>query len=175
MRLLDLPVRERKPPTPPAAEFAFEGNPPAAEFEPASVPVGLPPSAPLALPRPAARRRRLVPTRDLKLLWRLVRRIAVRQPAALWPFCRAFCGCAWRNPRALESVGVLAALYLHVGPFSRVVMAEIDRQIAEIDAGRWPEPEPMLCPAPTAASRSLRSDEPGRFFATFAQSLAAAQ
>ncbi len=79
---------------------------------------------------------------DLTLLWRLISRIAMRQPAALWPFCRAFWDCARNNPRGLDSVGVLAAFYLHLGPFSRFVIAEVDRQIAEIDAGRWQSPLP---------------------------------
>jgi hypothetical protein len=81
-----------------------------------------------------------IPMRDFALLWRLVWRIALRQPAALWPFCKAFCECARRNPRAVAYVGTLAALYLHLGPFSRFVIAALDRQIAEIDAGTWQAP-----------------------------------
>ena len=42
---------------------------------------------------PAAKR-----TRDLTLLWRLVRRIALRQPRAFWPFTKVFCECASKNP-----------------------------------------------------------------------------
>ena len=59
-----------------------------------------------------------VPVRDLVLLWRLVWRIAVRQPAALWPFSKVLIECAWKNPRAIDYVGILAALYLHLRPFS---------------------------------------------------------
>jgi hypothetical protein len=81
-----------------------------------------------------------IPMRDLALLWRLVRRIAVRQPSALWPFCRVVFQCARENPRAIDYVGMLAALYLHLGPFSRFVISAVDRQIAEIDSGTWRPP-----------------------------------
>ena len=89
-----------------------------------------------------------IPRRDLALLWRLVRRIAVQQPAALWPFCKVFFECARKNPRALDYVGILAAFYLHLRPFSRLVVSLVDRQIAEIDAGKWQPPQaPIAEPA----------------------------
>jgi len=78
--------------------------------------------------------------RDLALLWRLVWRIAVRQPGALGHFLKVFCECARKNPRAIDCVGILAAFYLHLGPFSRFVMSVVDRQIAEIDSGKWQPP-----------------------------------
>ena len=80
--------------------------------------------------------------RDLALLRRLVWRIALRQPGVLWPFLRVFGECAWKNPRAIDYVGTLAAFYLHLGPFSRFVISVIDRQIAEIDSGTWQPPLP---------------------------------
>ena len=89
-----------------------------------------------------------IPRRDFALLWRLVRRIAVQQPAALWPFCKVFFECARKNPRALDYVGILAAFYLHLRPFSRLVVSLVDRQIAEIDAGKWQPPQaPIAEPA----------------------------
>jgi radical SAM superfamily enzyme YgiQ (UPF0313 family) len=90
-----------------------------------------------------------ISARDVALLWRLVWRMAVRQPQALWPFCKAFCECARKNPRAIDYVGMLAALYLHLGPFSRFVMSSLDRQIAEIDSGEW---QPVLAAAPERAA-----------------------
>jgi hypothetical protein len=81
-----------------------------------------------------------IPLRDMILLCRLVWRIASRQPAALPHFCKTFLECARKNPRAVDYVGVLAALYLHLGPFSRFVIAALDRQIAEIDLGQWQAP-----------------------------------
>jgi hypothetical protein len=89
--------------------------------------------------------------RDLALLWRLVWRIALRQPGALWQFSSVFGECAWKNPRAVGYVGMLAAFYLHLGPFSRFVISVIDRQIAEIDAGTWQPP--LAVAAEEGASR----------------------
>ena len=45
--------------------------------------------------------------------------------------------------RAIDYVGMLAALYLHLGPFSRFVISAVDRQIAEIDSGKWLPPLPV--------------------------------
>ena len=81
-----------------------------------------------------------IPLRDLGLLWRLVWRIALRQPKALWHFAGAFVACARRNPRSLEYVGITAALYIHLGPFSRFVMTSLKKQIGQIDAGEWRSP-----------------------------------
>jgi radical SAM superfamily enzyme YgiQ (UPF0313 family) len=81
-----------------------------------------------------------IPVRDLKLLWRLLWRIALRQPRVLRHFWRSLYRCARENPRALDCVGMLAALYLHFGPFSRFVIAALDRQIAALDAGEWAPP-----------------------------------
>jgi len=98
-----------------------------------------------------------IPLGDFALLWRLVWRITVRQPAALWPFFKVFQECARNNPRALDYVGMLAAVYLHLGPFSRFVMAAVDRQIAEIDAGNW---RPMLAAAPEPAKSLTLAETP---------------
>jgi Domain of unknown function (DUF4070)/Radical SAM superfamily len=78
--------------------------------------------------------------RDLRLLGRLMWRIARRQPRALWHFAKVFCECAVRNPGALPFVGMFAAMYLDLGPFSRFVMSVMDRQIADIDSGSWQRP-----------------------------------
>ena len=48
----------------------------------------------------------------------------------LW---EAFMHCAKTNPAALRFIVQLMAFYLHVGPFSRRVMADIDRQIQDAD------------------------------------------
>jgi hypothetical protein len=74
---------------------------------------------------------------DLVMLWRLVWHLAWRQPRALGPFARLFWDCLRRYPDAIEAVGILTAFYLHVGPFSRYVIAAIDRRIEAIDAGAW--------------------------------------
>jgi cytochrome b561 len=81
-----------------------------------------------------------VPRRDIVMLWRIVWRLAVRQPHAVWPFLKLFYWCIANFPGALPAVGMFTAFYLHVGPFSRFVMKAIERQIAEIDAGQWTAP-----------------------------------
>jgi hypothetical protein len=108
---------------------------------------------------PPPRRVLTIPRRDLVLMWRLVCRIAIRQPRALWPFLRVFYECARKNPRATECVGMLAGLYLHLGPFSRFVMSMVDREIALCDSGQWQSPlvapprhsAPMPLPEPRVA------------------------
>jgi hypothetical protein len=77
---------------------------------------------------------------DVIRLWRLLRRITAQQPEVLRPFLKVMVECARTNPRAIESVGILAAFYLHLKPFSRYVVVELDRQIAEIDSGHWQRP-----------------------------------
>jgi hypothetical protein len=64
-------------------------------------------------------------------------RIALRQPTALPHFCKVFYECAKKNPGALVCVCILAALYLHLRPFSRFIVSAVDRQIASIDSGAW--------------------------------------
>jgi len=89
---------------------------------------------------PPQPRRFGLPARDFWLLRRLVWRIIVHQPRALWPFLRAACECARENRRNVGYVGAFAAFYLHLGPFSRFVIRAVDRQIAEIDSSRWRSP-----------------------------------
>jgi hypothetical protein len=96
-----------------------------------------------------------IPVRDIVLVWRLVSRIATRQPRVLWPFLKVFRECARDNPRAVEAIGMLAGIYLHLGPFSRFVMAMVDREIARCDSGEWQSPlaspgPPKLMPLPQA-------------------------
>jgi uncharacterized protein DUF4070/radical SAM family protein len=93
-----------------------------------------------------------IPRRDLVMLWRIVWRLAVRQPHAFWPFLKVFRRCMATVPGELGAVGMFTAFYLHVGPFSRSVIRAIDRQIAEIDAGRWKAP---IADAPELAQAGL--------------------
>jgi hypothetical protein len=86
---------------------------------------------------------------DVIRLCRLLRRITAQQPEVLWPFLKLMVECMRTNPRAIESVGILAAFYLHLKPFSRYVLVELDRQIAEIDSGLSKRPvvcDPLLSP-----------------------------
>jgi hypothetical protein len=49
----------------------------------------------------------------------------------------------WRNPRAPKPAITVAAIYLHLGPFSRYVTETIDRQIEEVVTGRWQPDVPV--------------------------------
>jgi hypothetical protein len=46
---------------------------------------------------------------------------------------RAFVEVVKINPDALRYILMLMALYIHLGPFSKRVISEIDRRIAELD------------------------------------------
>jgi Domain of unknown function (DUF4070)/Radical SAM superfamily len=93
---------------------------------------------------------RLIQRSERRMLWRLIRRMALTQPLALLPFARTFLWAVRENPRALLIVGMQAGLYLHVGPFSRFVIAELDRQIASPESegfGRPPTPREIAAAA----------------------------
>ena len=62
-----------------------------------------------------------------------VHRIINAVPGARDAFWQTFVRCAKSNPAALRYIVMLMALYLHLGPFSRHVITEIDRRIAELD------------------------------------------
>ncbi|HWP25019.1 MAG TPA: B12-binding domain-containing radical SAM protein [Xanthobacteraceae bacterium] len=69
-----------------------------------------------------------------------VQKIINRMPEVRDVFWRSFMHCARNNPAALRYVVMLMAMYLHLGPFSRHVIAAIDRRIAEIDGGQMVRP-----------------------------------
>jgi len=73
-----------------------------------------------------------------------VHRIINAVPGARDAFWQTFVRCAKSNPAALRYIVMLMALYLHLGPFSRHVITEIDRRIAELD-----------CEAPTVPAMAL--------------------
>ena len=62
-----------------------------------------------------------------------------RLPEAREPLWDAFKYCSKTNPAALRFIISMMSIYLHVGPFSRKVMAAIDRQIHNGDGARTPE------------------------------------
>ena len=67
-----------------------------------------------------------------------VHRIVNQLPEAREPLWEAFTSVAKSNPAALRFIVQLMAFYLHVGPFSRKVMADIDRQILNNDVPALP-------------------------------------
>ncbi len=48
-------------------------------------------------------------------------------------FWKTFINCARTNPDAVRYIMRMIAIYMHLGPFARKVIAQIDRRIAELD------------------------------------------
>jgi hypothetical protein len=67
-----------------------------------------------------------------------IHRIVTRLPEAREPLWDAFKYVAKTNPAAVRFIMVMMSIYLHVGPFSRKVMADIDRQILNNDVPALP-------------------------------------
>lgn len=80
---------------------------------------------------------------DLRSFGRLLMRIHRSGPGAAGQFWRMLLDCLMHNPKALPYVVMVSALYLHLGPFSRQVVDEIDREIDNIDQGNWQAPPLM--------------------------------
>ncbi len=64
----------------------------------------------------------------------MVHEIISRLPEARQQFWQTFVKCSKSNPAALRYIVILMALYLHLGPFARKVIAAIDTRLAELDA-----------------------------------------
>jgi hypothetical protein len=62
-----------------------------------------------------------------------VHKIMRTLPEVREPFWKTFVEVAKTNPGALRYIVMQMALYLHLGPFSKHVISEIDRRIAELD------------------------------------------
>lgn len=69
---------------------------------------------------------------QLRALWRLFRQSW--RPGTRWQFWRTVADVLFHNPAAFEFVLILCAFYLHLGPFSRFVIGELDRQIADAES-----------------------------------------
>jgi radical SAM superfamily enzyme YgiQ (UPF0313 family) len=91
-----------------------------------------------------------------------VHKIMRALPEAREPFWKTFVEVAKTNPGALRYIVMQMALYVHLGPFSKRVISEIDRRIAELD-GVHPvrDLEPSARPRPVkAAGNNNRWNEP---------------
>jgi radical SAM superfamily enzyme YgiQ (UPF0313 family) len=75
------------------------------------------------------------------LLYQVINRL----PEAREPFWKVFVEVGKKNPGALRQIVTMMAIYLHLGPFSKHVISEIDRRIAELDAAA-----PAMVPPPAA-------------------------
>lgn len=76
---------------------------------------------------------------------KLVHDLMTRLPEGRERFWKAFTNCMKINPNSVRGIVTLMAFYLHVGPYSRFVMKQIDQQIEDLEHGRFVEPK--LLPA----------------------------
>ncbi len=70
--------------------------------------------------------------RDLRAFGRIAARLGWHDRSSRRAFWGAVLDCLLHNPRALKISVSFAALYLHVGPFSRWLVERLDRQIADL-------------------------------------------
>jgi hypothetical protein len=89
-----------------------------------------------------------------------VHELLSRLPEGRERFWKAFTTCMKQNPNAVRAIVTLMAFYLHVGPYSRYVMKQIDRQIEDIERGRFVAPELLPAVAPEPAAPKLTAPEP---------------
>ena len=66
-------------------------------------------------------------------LGRLMWGMTIQRPRLGRHFWSTFIDCARNNPAGLQCVVTMVLLYLHLGPFVRYVIAELDRKIETID------------------------------------------
>ena len=78
---------------------------------------------------------------DLKQFGRLMWAMTFTNKTYRWPFWKTLAITAFTNFRAIKPVMMMIALYVHLGPFSRFVIGQIDKQIDEIENGTWSAPE----------------------------------
>ncbi|TBW35988.1 DUF4070 domain-containing protein [Siculibacillus lacustris] len=96
--------------------------------------------------------------RDLRLFARLIWRFTVTLPHLRRPFWRTLLDVARHNPRAVEPVVMMMAMYLHLGPFAATVGQRLGEMIA--DCAIRPEPEPIAAPKrPPAAVAEVRPND----------------
>ncbi len=72
--------------------------------------------------------------RDVRSLGRITWRSGVAERAVMGPFWRALGDCILHNPRAVRVVFSLAALYLHLRPFARVMDVRLVERIEAVDS-----------------------------------------
>ena len=79
---------------------------------------------------------------------KMVHEMLSRLPEGRERFWKTFTTCVSSNPQAVRAIVTLMAFYLHVGPYSRHVIKQIDRQIEDLEHGRFVAPQ--LLPPVTA-------------------------
>jgi hypothetical protein len=82
--------------------------------------------------------------RDLRAFGRLTWRMSTSGRTVRRQFWATVVDSLRHNPRAFPYVMMMTALYLHLGPFSRHVSAQLAQQIDDVDEGRWQPPQEAL-------------------------------
>jgi uncharacterized radical SAM superfamily protein len=102
-------------------------------------------------------RRRELPKGDIRAKISIlnVHEILRRMPEHRERFWRTFTNCLNNNPAALRAVIMVMAFYLHIGPYTRYAVEQIDRQIAALEQGRFAAPK--LAPPAYAAPVAVNS------------------
>jgi hypothetical protein len=86
---------------------------------------------------------------------KLVHDLMTRLPEGRERFWKAFTTCMSINPNSVRGIVTLMAFYLHVGPYSRYVMKQIDRQIEDLEQGRFVPPKLLPPTAPEPAPQQV--------------------
>lgn len=94
---------------------------------------------------------------ELEIVVRSLWQVALRDRRLFAEICRTVADCLMHNPSAFQAVMRMCIFYLHMGPFARRVVAEMDRAIA------WEEAHPAWQAAGAAgeprAATSARHSE----------------
>ncbi|MTI00058.1 B12-binding domain-containing radical SAM protein [Roseibium sp. RKSG952] len=77
---------------------------------------------------------------DIRMFGRLVLAMTFTNSEYRAPFWKTLAYTAFTNFRAIKPVMMMLALYVHLGPFSRFVLKQIDTQIDEVESGKWNNP-----------------------------------
>ena len=89
-------------------------------------------------------RRKELPEGDIRRRMstiKMVHELLSRLPEGRERFWKTFTTCMSSNPQSVRAMVTLMAFYLHVGPYSRHVIKQIDRQIEELEQGRFVAPQ----------------------------------
>jgi radical SAM superfamily enzyme YgiQ (UPF0313 family) len=86
--------------------------------------------------------------RDLRAFSRMAWRMGIRDRDVRLEWWHSLLDCLLHNPAALKIVMTFAALYAHLGPYSRGLVQRLERQIAEAVSEPCARPLPRLQPSP---------------------------
>src|SRR5580700_61498 len=99
-------------------------------------------------------RRREMPKGDIRAkigTVNVVQEILRRMPEHRDRFWRTFTNCLNSNPGAMRAVVTLMGFYLHIGPYTRYAVAQLDKQIEALEQGTFVAPQ-LLPPVAAEAA-----------------------